>query len=316
MSDRMRQGDHADSAARTASAPDMSTLLLVDGHAYAYRAFHAIRSLNGPDGRATNAIFGFVKMLGRMRVLVNPTHLLVVWDGGLSAERMELLPAYKAQRPAMPDDLASQIDEIITWLGAARIRSVQQDGVEADDIIASLARTAERGGHRVVIASADKDFFQLVGDRVGMLNPNDKTDAIWGAAQVTGKTGVPPEQVVDWLSLIGDAVDNIRGVPGVGPKTATDLLGQFGSVESLYARLGEVKSERLRAALQSSAADVRRNQHMIRLKDDLPGLPELGELVAGEPNYGSLVALYQRWGFKGLAAEAEKSGGQKDLFGA
>lgn len=310
-------GGQTDSPAPATLAPVMPTLLLVDGHAYAYRAFHAIRNLNGPDGRATNAIFGFVKMLGRMRTLVNPTHLVVIWDGGLSAERMKLLPEYKAQRPPMPDDLASQIDEIITWLGAARIKSLQQDGVEADDIIASLARTAERGGGRVVIASADKDFFQLVGTSVGMLNPNDKSDTIWGSAQVAEKTGVRPEQVVDWLSLIGDVVDNIRGVPGVGPKTATDLLARFGSVDSIYERLEEVKSERLREALRRAAGDVRRNQRMIRLQDDLSLSVSISDMVAGESDYGSLVELYRRWGFKGLAAEAEQAGrGQKDLFAA
>ena len=293
----------------------MSTLLLVDGHAYAYRAFHAIRNLSGPDGRATNAIFGFVKMLSRMKGVVKPSHLAVVWDGGLSRERMELLPEYKAQRPPMPDSLASQIEEIIVFLGAARIRSFQQDGVEADDLIASLARMAVREGGDVVIASADKDFFQLVSPSVGLLNPNDKSDTIWAAAQVVAKTGVEPAQVVDWLSLIGDSVDNIRGVPGVGPKTAADLLVRFGSVESIYGRLAEVKSEKLRESLRLAAGAVRRNQQMIRLKDDLPGLVELSELVAGDPDYGSLGELYRRWGFKGLAAEAEKlRSGEKDLF--
>jgi len=293
----------------------MPTLLLVDGHAYAYRAFHAIRHLNGPDGRATNAIFGFVKMLSRMRALVKPSHLAVVWDGGLSRERMELLPEYKAQRPAMPDDLAKQIDEIIVYLGAARISSIQQDEVEADDLIASLAKMAVQGGSAVVIASADKDFFQLVSPSVGLLNPNDKSDTIWAAAQVVNKTGVEPGQVVDWLSLIGDTVDNIRGVPGIGPKTAADLLVRFSSIESLYSRLAEVKAEKLRESLRIAADVVRRNQRMIRLKDDLPGLASMSELVAGEPDYGGLSELYQRWGFKGLAAEAEKLRvGEKDLF--
>jgi len=250
-----------------------------------------------------------------MRGVVKPSHLAVVWDGGLSRERMVLLPEYKAQRPSMPDDLAAQIDELVVYLGAARIPSFVQDEVEADDLIASLARMAVQAGDSVVIASADKDFFQLVSPAVGLLNPNDKTDAIWTASQVVAKTGVQPGQVVDWLSLIGDSVDNIRGVPGVGPKTATDLLVRFGSVESLYGRLGEVKSEKLRESLRVSADVVRRNQQMIRLQDDLPGLAARNELVAVEPDYGSLVQLYQRWGFKGLAAEAEQlARGEKDLF--
>lgn len=298
-------------------APAKPTLLLVDGHAYAYRAFHAIRDLRAPDGKATNAIFGFVKMLARMRGVITPTHLAVIWDGGLSAERMALVPEYKAQRPSMPDELAQQIEEMAVYLRAAGVTSMQRDGIEADDLIASLVRLGERQGGRVVIASADKDFFQMVSASVGLFNPNDKTDTIWSPAQVEAKTGVQPGQIVDWLSLVGDAVDNIRGVPGVGPKTATDLLVRFGSVESLFARLVEVKSDRLRSALLESADAIRRNQQMIRLRDDLPVPVSLDELIAGEPDCGSLLGLFRRWGFKGLAAEVEKmAGGQRDLFAA
>ena len=208
----------------------MDRLLIVDGHAYAYRAFHAIRDLRSPDGRPTNAIYGFVKMLAKMRAAVEPTHLMVVWDGGLSAERVARLPEYKAQRPEMPDDLKPQLDEIVEYLKAAGIASFCGDGVEADDYIACLARRAADAGMTVVIASSDKDFMQLVSARVGLLNPNDKSETVWTDEQVRAKAGVEPSQIVDWLSLMGDTVDNIPGVPGVGPKTAADLLNQFGSV--------------------------------------------------------------------------------------
>jgi DNA polymerase-1 len=244
-------------------------LLIVDGHAYAYRAFHAIRGLRAPDGKPTNAIYGFVKMLAKMRANLAPTHLIVAWDGGLSAERMVLLPEYKAQRPEMPDDLRPQFDEIENYLDAAGMESYCGDGVEADDYIACLARHAVAAEMTTVIASSDKDFMQLVSARVGLLNPHDKTEAIWTDEQVRAKTGVEPSQIVDWLSLIGDSVDNISGVPGVGPKTATDLLKQFGSVEKIFSRLGEVKSERLRVALENAKARVERNQKMVRLRDDL-----------------------------------------------
>src|SRR5208283_3967250 len=210
-------------------------LLIIDGHAYAYRAFHAIRDLRSPGGQPTNAIYGFVKMLAKMRADIVPSHLIVVWDGGLSAERTALLPEYKAQRPGMPDDLKPQLDEIVSYLKAAGVASFCREGVEADDYIACLARRAADAGMAVVIASADKDFMQLVSVRIGLLNPNDKGETVWTDAQVRAKSGVEPSQVVDWLSLTGDNVDNIPGVSGVGPKTAAELLNQFGSVAALYA---------------------------------------------------------------------------------
>ena len=284
----------------------MSRLLIVDGHAYAYRAFHAIRELRSPAGQPTNAIYGFVKMLEKMRAGVAPTHLIVVWDGGLSAERLAALPDYKAQRPEMPADLRPQFDAIESFLAAAGIASYCADGVEADDYIATLARQVPDGWN-VVIASSDKDFMQLVSARIGLLNPNDKTGTIWGREQVIATTGVVPEQVADWLSLMGDAVDNIPGVPGVGPKTAAELLKQFGSVENLLARLAEVKSEKLRQSLRDAAAAVVRNQKVVRV----PAVPcELGpeQLVGRDGDREALRRLFAGWGFKGMLAALEAPG--------
>jgi len=278
----------------------MGRLLIVDGHAYAYRAFHAIRELRSPDGQPTNAIYGFVKMLAKMRAAVEPTHLVVVWDGGLSAERVAALPEYKAQRPEMPADLKPQLDGMVGYLQAVGVASICREGVEADDYIAGLARRAAEAGVSVVIASADKDFMQLVSEKIGLLNPNDKTEAIWTDEQVRGKTGVKPSQVVDWLSLTGDSVDNIPGVPGVGPKTATELLNRFGSVDALYAGLSEVKSDRLRANLHAAQSDVRRNQELVRLRDDLPGAFLPADLATKPADAGRLRELYRRWGFKTL----------------
>ena len=285
----------------------MDRLLIVDGHAYAYRAFHAIRNLRSPSGRPTNAIYGFVKMLAKMRSAIGPTHLIVVWDGGLSAERVSVLPEYKAQRPGMPDDLKPQLDEIGGYLKAAGIASFCRAGVEADDYIACLARRAAETGMTVVIASSDKDFMQLVSARIGLLNPNDKSETVWTDGQVRAKSGVEPSQVLDWLSLTGDSVDNIPGVPGVGPKTAAGLLKQFGSVAQLYARLDEVKSEKLRAALRDAAGVVRRNRELVRLRDDLPCEFSPDELAEKPAEAGQLRELYRRWGFKGMLAALEES---------
>ena len=293
----------------------MNRLLIVDGHAYAYRAFYAIRNLRGPEGRPTNAIYGFVKMLEKMRAALEPAHLIVVWDGGLSAERMAAHPEYKTQRPEMPADLQPQLDEMVQYLAAAGIASFCGEGIEADDYIACLARRAAVAGWNVVIASSDKDFMQLVSAQIGLWNPNDKTAVVWSREQVVAKAGVEPGQVADWLALMGDAVDNIPGVPGVGPKTAAVLLKEFGSVAVLFARLAEVKSEKLRAALQGAAETVKRNLRLVQLHEvPCEFLPE--QLVARPANREQLRELFQRWGFKGMIESLDRmsSGQQAELI--
>ncbi len=295
--------------------PTENRLLVLDGHAFAYRAFHAIRSLNAPDGSPTNAVFGFLKTLGKLRGWVQPEYLAVVWDGGLATERMEALPEYKAQRPPMPDGLDRQIGELQEFLPAAGYASHCQAGVEADDWIATIARQGVEQGAPVIIASSDKDFLQLVSSRVGLVNPNDKEERIWGAAEARQRTGVGPKQVVDWLSLVGDSVDNIPGVPGVGVKTAADLLGQFGTVNAIYERLTEIKSDRLRTALAGAEAVVRRNQVLVRLNDRLPGEFTLAACRPGKPDTAALRRWYERWGFAGFLRELEAAETrQKELF--
>ena len=293
----------------------MNRLLIVDGHAYAYRAFHAIRDLRGPNGRPTNAIYGFVKMLEKIRSALEPAGLMVVWDGGLSVGRTTALPEYKAHRPEMPVDLRPQLDEIESYLAAAGMASYCGDGVEADDYIACLARRAADADWNVVIASSDKDFMQLVSARIGLLNPNDKTGTIWTREQVWAKAGVEPEQVADWLALTGDAVDNIPGVPGVGPKTAADLLKQFGSVTALFGRLAEVKSEKLRAALLVSTEAVRRNLKLVQLHE-VPCEFQPAQLAVKPANREKLGELFRHWGFKGMieALDRQRSGQQAELI--
>jgi len=241
-------------------------------------------------------------MLNRMRGHLKPSHLAVVWDGGLSADRVKLVPEYKSQRPPMPDDLASQIEEIVGYLAVAGVCSLQQDDVEADDLIASLARRGVESGADVVIASSDKDFFQLVSSRIGLLNPSDKTETVWSADQVIGKTGVEPRQIVDWLSLVGDAVDNIRGVPGIGPKTAAQLLRQFGTVEELFTRIDEVRPERLQRLLSENEAVVLKNRRMVKLDETLP-VASMDAFGIKGPDVHRMKGLLGGWGFQSLAAE-------------
>ena len=299
--------------------PDCSSvtakLLIVDGHAYAYRAFHAIRHLTSPAGAPTNAIYGFIKMLEKMRAELAPSHLVVVWDGGLAVERTSAWPEYKSQRPPMPQDLERQFDGFNAYLRAAGLASYCEEGVEADDWIAAMAQRAVAQGLPVVVASADKDFLQLVRSAaVELLNPNDKSGKLWGEEEVQAKTGVAPRQIVDWLSLMGDNVDNIPGVTGVGPKTATALLQQFGSVECLYARLGEVKSEALQTNLRQAEAAVLRNRELIRLKTELADVWSPAQTLIGPSDAVRLAALYGQWGFKTLLAQLSPAPRQEELF--
>ncbi|MEI7729268.1 MAG: 5'-3' exonuclease H3TH domain-containing protein [Verrucomicrobiota bacterium] len=276
-------------------------LLLVDAHALAYRSFYGIRNLKSAGGMPTNAIYGFIKALDRMRAALSPTHWMVIWDGGLAAERLAALPEYKAQRPPMPDDLRQQLDGINEYLDAAGIVHHCEAGEEADDRIATVTRLAGEAGLAVVIASPDKDFLQLVADQVGVWSPNDKSGVVWGREQVVHKTGVPPEQIVDWLSLVGDAVDNIPGVPGVGPKTAAELLCQYGKLEALYATGGGAFPDKLRASLSSSRELVFRNRQLVRLNQDLPGEVDWRKCMVHPPDTEALQRLFERWDFKSMS---------------
>ncbi len=291
-----------------------SRLLLVDGHAYAYRAFHAIRDLKSPQATPTNAIYGFVKSIEKLRADLRPSHLAVVWDGGLAPDRMQLLPDYKADRPPMPPALEQQLDQIVEWLGAQGIASIRRDSVEADDAIATLTRQAAQAGLPVVIASSDKDFAQLASPQVSLFNPNNKTVTLETPNEIQHRTGVRPEQIVDWLSLMGDNVDNIPGVPGVGAKTAAALLQQFGSCDRLYERIEEVQPFRLREPLHSSIDMVRRNQRMISLKCDIPMGVSVDDLRPGTPKADTLRALYEQWGFRSLLDALDKGDASQGLL--
>ena len=215
----------------------------------------------------------------------------------------------------MPAELRPQLDELVRYLAAAGVAGYCGDQVEADDYIACLARRAAAAGWQVVIASSDKDFMQLVSPQIGLWNPNDKPPAIWSREQVLAKTGVEPEQVAGWLALMGDAVDNIPGVPGVGPKTAAELLRQFGSVAALFTRLAEVKSEKLRAALAGSAGVVQRNLGLVQLREvACEFVPD--QLAIRPAHQEQLRELFRRWGFKGLLESLDRtpSGQQAELI--
>ncbi|MEI6971688.1 MAG: hypothetical protein WCL44_09245, partial [bacterium] len=190
-------------------------LVLVDGHGVMYRSFHAIPTLSTSDGRATNAVYGFVRVIRMLRHKLLPTHMVVVFDGGSPPRRLALLNSYKAQRPAMPEALRGQFSLAEEYLRLAGISCVRIALEEADDVIATMADKAEASGGEVLVVTSDKDMYQLVSERVSVVPPSD-TDRLMTASDVMAKTGVPPGMMVEWLALIGDTADNIDGVRGVG----------------------------------------------------------------------------------------------------
>ena len=292
--------------------PD-NTLLLVDGTAVAYRAYYAIAELSTRAGKPTNAVFGFIKMLQQLEQLWKPTHWTVVFDGGTPEERLSRLPTYKAQREPMPDLLRAQFADIERYLDLAGVCSIRMDRQEADDVIATLASAASSC---VLIATSDKDLYQLINDRVFMISPSKAGSKI-GCAEVVEKTGVRPEKIVEWLALTGDTVDNIPGVPGVGPKTAAKLLAQFGSLENLWSKLDEVASDKLREALAAHRADVVRNVELVTLRRDLEVPVTVDSMGVRRIDPARMVPFYEEMEFGSLAKplREELSGGPMLNFG-
>ncbi len=276
----------------------------------AYRAFFAIRELTTKEGRPTNAVYGFIRMVQQLNRQWTPTYEVAVFDGGVPDERMKLLATYKAQRAAMPDELNEQFPLIEEYLRLSGISVLREDKQEADDVMAALAVKAAHGGAEVLLATSDKDMFQLVNDRVFIVPPT-KSDTRMGIAEVREKTGVDPASIVEWLALIGDTSDNIPGVPGVGAKTAAKLLNAHGSVEGIYSNLDEISQEKLRKALETHREDVERNMRMMKLRADLPLASDWDDWKVGGGDPNGLHAFYKRLEFNSLAKDLENP----SLFG-
>jgi DNA polymerase-1 len=284
-------------------------LLLVDGHYYLYRSFFAIRGLKNSRGEPTNAIYGFVKALRKMLADVKPDRAAVVWDAGLPARRVELQPAYKQNRSEMPDDLRPQEEWLQKNISLLGTQSVELPNTEADDLIASYAIAARNAGAEVVIATNDKDILQLVDDNIHIYSTN-KTDikeggfALLGAAEVAEKWGVPAARIADVLALTGDSSDNIPGVPGIGGKTAVQLVTAYGSVQSLLENPSLIENPRLREKIIANRDIIIANREMVRLDDDLP-LPVSWESLEISQRHPELLAALRDCEFKSLVSEIE-----------
>ncbi|VVE50777.1 DNA polymerase I [Pandoraea capi] len=282
------------------------TLLLVDGSSYLYRAYHALPDLRGPSGEPTGALHGIVNMLRRMRKDVHAEYSACVFDAKGKTFRDDWYPEYKANRPSMPEDLRAQIEPIHEAVRAMGWPLLMIDGVEADDVIGTLAKRAAELGMRVVVSTGDKDLAQLVNDRVTLVNT--MTNETLDAAAVTAKFGVPPERIVDYLTLVGDTVDNVPGVEKCGPKTAVKWLTQYGDLDHLVANAADVKGavgENLRRALDW--LPMGRKLVTVALDCDLaPQVTSIEASLQTQPEDAEVLRdFFSRHGFKTLLREAE-----------
>jgi DNA polymerase-1 len=250
----------------------------------------------GTQGEMVNAVVGLMQMVERWVRELRPTHGAAVFDRGPSAWRRELLPTYKKSRPSPPEEMLRQLPLIRQYLEARGFPVVESEGEEGDDVIATLAQHRRELGDRVLIASNDKDFAQLVSPRVSWVRSERGRNIVVDSAGVLCTFGVEPSQMVDFLALVGDTVDDIPGAAGVGRKTAADLLVRFGSIEGVFARLEEVPSERLRRALRGSVELLNKNKSLIALRTDLKLEASSLDCLLTEPDGRRLDLLTARVG--------------------
>ena len=270
-------------------------LVLVDGSSYLYRAFHALPALTNSKGRPTGAAYGMTNMLKRLEAEVAPELAAVIFDAKGKTFRDDLYPEYKANRPPMPGELRAQLESIHAIVRALGFPVLEVGGVEADDVIGTLAERGKEAGLDVLVSTGDKDMAQLVDDRVTMVNTMD--GAVLDAAGVKGKFGVPPESIVDYLALVGDTVDNVPGVPKVGPKTAAKWLAQYGTLENLVAHADEVKGK-VGENLRASVDRIPLSKELVTILRDVPLDAGPLDLELREPDVETLKALYGELEFK------------------
>jgi len=275
----------------------VKTTLLVDGMAFVYRAYFAVPPMANSAGVRTNAVFGFNRMLQRMISQVSPDYIAVLFDTPKPTFRHEQFPEYKAQRPPMPDELSEQIPWIKELIRALNILCLEYPGFEADDVIGTLAVTAAGKDVNVLIASADKDLCQLVNDKIAMLSVTMKSMEVIDNTAVTDKFGVRPDQIIDYLTLVGDTADNIPGVKKVGCKTARQLLNQLDSIENIYSNLDILKPA-LKKSFQEAAANINAYRELIKIDCKVPVKEKFEDLIIREPDNNKFSKITEYLGFR------------------
>src|SRR6476646_3264333 len=310
-----KRADSAKTAAPAAQARPVKKgdhVFLVDGSSYIFRAYHALPPRHRKsDGLQVNAVLGFCNMLWKllrdMKLEERPTHLAVVFDKSERTFRNEMYSEYKANRTEPPDDLRPQFAFIREAVHAFDLPCLEQIGFEADDLIATYVRLACEAGASATIVSADKDLMQLVNDCVVMYDT--MKDRRIGIAEVVEKFGVPPDKVIEVQALIGDSTDNVPGVPGIGVKTAAQLIGEYGDLETLLKRASEIKQDKRRQALIDNAEAARMSKKLVTLDDRVPLDVPIENLGVREPDYKELITFLKAMGFKTLTQRvADKAG--------
>jgi DNA polymerase-1 len=293
-------------------------LYLVDAHSLIFQVFHAIPGMTSPSGMPTNALFGFVRDLLFLRGL-EPDYLLCAFDRAEPTFRSELYPDYKAHREAVPDDLLIQIPLIYRAVDALSVPALDMAGYEADDILATVAREASARGLEVFLCTADKDCRQLIDDRVRLFNLRKRTE--FGRAQLLEDWGVEPGQVVDLQSLVGDSVDNVPGVPGIGVKTAAKLLQEFGTLDNVLANIDRISGAKRQENLRAAGPIVTLSRKLVRLATDVPLTYDWEGWRLKSIQTEQMLALCREWGFHSLAGQVRAlakavvpAGRQKELF--
>ncbi|MCR4573287.1 MAG: hypothetical protein K5787_05925 [Lentisphaeria bacterium] len=288
----------------------MERIVLIDAYAHIYRMYYAMLHSGGftnPAGQPVGALYGMARLLMQVETTLPSRYGAVAFDKGKATLRCELLPEYKAQRPPMPEDLRCQVEPIKQWMEAFGWPLLMEEGREADDLIASV--TARRDGNAVDILAFDKDITQLVCEEVRLLAPGKNGNWIeTGIQQVQEKFGVTPQMVPAYLALLGDTSDNIRGVDGIGPKTASKLLTDYGGLDGLRAHLAEIKSERVRKNLEESGDLLERNMKLVILDDkEIAGWNGLETVRRKSPDWEKIHAMAVEQNFKSLFGPIEKA---------
>jgi DNA polymerase-1 len=263
---------------------------LIDGSGFIFRAFHALPPMNRGDGTPVNAVYGFTQMLMKILEDTDADCLAVIFDAARVTFRNEIYADYKANRPEPPEELIPQFALVREAVRAFNVPAIDMSGYEADDIIATYSRMAKEAGADVTIVSSDKDLMQLVNDRVSMFDAM-KNQRI-GAEQVMEKFGVAPDKVVEVQALAGDSTDNVPGVPGIGVKTAAQLLSEYGDLETLLSRAGEIKQPKRRQTLLDNAEMARISRRLVELRNDVPVLPNEYPLIrASHANHAHPIVI-------------------------